>query len=225
MNKIIFTGYYGMRNLGDDSFGLISIYGANKYWNIPVSFLLSKNGPKITDGNMYLLKGGVKYFNSTFVETFFKVSKNSFVIFSGGSIFYKKPNFLSVKNIINFKNKIGSIKIGAIGVSLGPFNSVKDENETAQFLNNFKFIAVRDTDSFLIAKQINIKNEIIHASDLAYLLTEKYEIKHKFKFDNSILGITVCYYERYVNGDIEKEKKRISKLKQLIKKLKKIISL
>ncbi|MCK4442064.1 MAG: hypothetical protein KAU90_08645, partial [Sulfurovaceae bacterium] len=43
-NKILFTGYYGFKNTGDDMFGLISSWGANYYWNISKTALLTNKG-------------------------------------------------------------------------------------------------------------------------------------------------------------------------------------
>ena len=45
MKKILFNGFYGFKNTGDDSFLEVVAWGAKKYWNIQEVFFYTKSLP------------------------------------------------------------------------------------------------------------------------------------------------------------------------------------
>jgi len=48
------------------------------------------------------------------------------------------------------------LKIGAIGVSVGPFNSVAHEKKVIEFMKRMSFLCVRDLKSYELVQSYNL---------------------------------------------------------------------
>ncbi len=220
---IIFTGYYGQLNTGDDAFVEVASWGANHYWRRHNNrFLAVKSKlPKTiipVKGYPLTIPKSYRYQNKILLHN------SSYLVSAGGSTIHSKMNSQNPKQIaVDIKKNGGKIKIGAIGVSIGPFNSIEDEKAVKSYLKSIDFIALRDRRSFEYAASLDLPYKPINAFDLAALLPEIY--KHKFNTVNSskqkIIGINICPYESIIDQNVENEKRRIQKMVHLIKILNK----
>lgn len=221
---ILFTGFYGHKNTGDDAFVEIASWGSHHYWNkINNRFLsVSKNLPEtIIDS-----KGYPFTLPKTYGLQLNQLIKNSdFLISAGGSTIHSRmteqnPKMKAVKE----KNKNGKLKIGGIGVSIGPFNSINDEKAVQEYLKSIDFLAVRDQTSFNYVDSLELPYKPIRAFDLAALLPEVYRYSNK-KIEQKekkkkVIGVSVCPVESIqANMDVSQERKRNERLVDLLKQL------
>lgn len=117
------------------------------------------------------------------------------------------------------KRNGANLKLGAIGVSIGPFKNTEDEKAVAEYLKHLDFLAVRDQQSFEYVEQLDLPYKPVNAFDLAALLPEIYTSKPDAQREDErkVIGISVCPYESISNpGAIANEHKRHRMLCELL---------
>jgi polysaccharide pyruvyl transferase WcaK-like protein len=208
LKRVLFGGYYGMDNVGDNSFGSILTWGARNYWGTEKTFLLSKKeieGPIKT----YPCLMENQFFRGQMIcESFWQVLRSTCVVWGGGSIFHSKVPLYTPRHFSFFTSKVGITPTGAIGVSLGPYKTWADQRAVHTYLSHLHFLTLRDKASYEEARSINLPYKPILAADLAMLLPKMVPDFKAANHDCNILGITVCHYERYVNKDKGNETRR-----------------
>lgn len=206
--RVLFGGYYGMENVGDDCFGAISTWGAKNYWNTRAALLLSG---KEVDGPVktYPCLSVRKIFRGQILcESFWQILRASCVVWSGGSIFHSKVPFFTSRHFSFFTSQSGITPTGAIGVSLGPYKTKRDQKAVYAYLSQLQFLALRDKASYEEACSINLPYKPIFAADLAMLLPKIIPDFKSVNPESKILGITICHYERYTNINRKNETRR-----------------
>lgn len=220
-SDILFTGYYGHKNTGDDAFIEVTAWGAKKYWDKTNNrFLATKSSLPNTitsiKGYPFELRRSYRFQNSLLLY-----NTNAFV-YSGGSTIHSKLSQSSIRyKAIKRKEQYKNIRLGAIGVSIGPFKSSNDEKAVQHYLKQMDFLALRDEASYNYAKSIDLPFEPVNAFDLAALLPNVYDYDFK-KTKNEVktIGISVCRYESIIkSNNLEHEKKRNKMMIELIKEL------
>lgn len=221
-SEILFTGYYGQLNTGDDAFVEVAAWGANKYWNMNNNIFLSRyeNLPH----TQRKIKGYPFNIPKTYkIQNRLLLTKTKFLISAGGSTLYSKMQTNNIKSLaINLKNRGANIKIGGIGVSIGPFKTVEDEKAVFNYLKKIDFLAVRDKASFELIKNLDLPYRPVNAFDLAALLPEIYDKKQISENQYKTIGVSVCPVESIIGGDISNEERRNKNIIELIKKIEKM---
>lgn len=217
----LFTGYYGQFNTGDDAFVEVASWGAKKYWHSEDNRFLAKTN------NLPITTTKTSGYPFNIPKTYraqkrLLLSSTKSLVSAGGSTIHSTLNKSNIKKIaINRKAAGQDLKVGAIGVSIGPFNSLEDEKSVIDYLKNIDFLAVRDQASFDFVSSLQLPYKPINAFDLAALLPEIYGI-NKASFNNAkkTIGISVCPVESINNKhNIRNEHRRNEKTVQLIKQL------
>lgn len=208
MKKVILGGYYGMMNYGDDMFSMVSSQGVKKYWpNMnPVimgcqlkdsggSFVVPQWFPdSIYGGTSALSKASRLLWLLTGT-----LGANKFV-FCGGSIFSSQGSgILDIFHAINNKNNYFS----AIGVSIGPFSSSKDEKKTRKVLEKFEYLSLRDEFSYDIAKSFALPAKIVLAGDLAGMMPKFYPKSKTNDNPVKVVGFSPCFLFEKTEKSIE----------------------
>jgi len=218
--SLLFTGYYGQFNTGDDIFCVISDWAARKFWKQDKVKFLGRNLPMRLDGSA--LKSGIKKKNyikgQFYLEVLLQGILNTKIVYSGGSLFHSEVKGFKKDNIFKQYQKKGLIQLGAVGVSLGPYRSTNARNSIKAFLSAFSFLALRDRRSFEDAMEMQLPIQVVEAFDLAALLPLIYPIS-KIENKDPVLGVSICNYESFVNGDLKKEKNRYKKILGCINRL------
>jgi len=222
--KILFDGYYGHKNTGDDAFVEVTAWGATKYWGVQNCYFLANTIPQtVSDANYY---GVSKFKGHNRIKRILQWLSCDGVVSAGGSTFETVYPFYHIRNLgLLKKNFSGSLVQGAIGVSLGPYPSVQAEKEIIEYLKKIDFLALRDEKSYALAMSYNLPYKPVNAFDLAALLPQIYSEPAVYNRDTSnspmpIIGISICYFERYRNGfDLSKEEKRNRYIEELILQL------
>lgn len=218
-SDILFTGYYGHSNTGDDAFVEVASWGAEKYWNKSKSIFLAKQD------NLPITSKKIKGYPFSIPKTYslqrrLLLSSTDYLISAGGSTIHRELETNNIKRLaVESKKKGSKIMVGGIGVSIGPFKTLIDEKSTIEYLKNIDFLAVRDKTSFDFASSLNLPYETVDAFDLAALLPEIYGIKMQNNLSSKkVIGISVCPYESISNtANIENEKKRNATVVELLK--------
>lgn len=197
-------------NLGDDSFVEVANWGARKLWNMDKVFFHtpSKSSHPILQNNASFYKN--LYFKGNYrLQKFYQLYTSDYFVSAGGSIFYKQFIKNDIKSeIIKYKNK----KIrGAIGVSVGPFSSIEDENFIKNYLHSLNFITLRDQRSFELCQSFNLPYKPTLAGDLAALLPKIFKTDKIISKDSNIkkIGVNYCNYESFIGQPIENENIRL----------------
>ena len=171
-----FTGYYGMRNFGDDLFGAICAAASRRFWNATprvvgptiaaVDALYTMPGwypPAVYGGSGFLGKAGRLY-------SFLRGLRNTdLLVMGGGSVIngrgsFREPLMLSAQ-------RRGRLKLAAIGVSVGPFEDAASQASAKAFINRLSYLAVRDRRSYELALEMGLGERVHWGRDLAGLLS------------------------------------------------------
>ncbi|MDY0271262.1 MAG: polysaccharide pyruvyl transferase family protein [Advenella sp.] len=217
--EILFTGFYGQKNTGDDAFIEVSSWGADRYWKKNENIFLSKKE------NLPLVQTNIKGYPLTLPKSYHIQNKllldnTQYLISAGGSTLHSKMTEKNIKAMaVKHKKNGKKIKIGGIGVSIGPFKTNDDEKAIFNYLKNLDFLAVRDQASYDIVSQLDLPYKPINAFDLAALLPKVYSTNTHItqKKEKKIIGISVCPFESISDPkNIANEIKRNKMLCQLL---------
>lgn len=221
MNETVFYGYYGHFNTGDDAFIEVANWGATKFWGSKKNVFLTQNLPIIQSKAYFTGRNFFKGHHQ--LKNYLAILKSQAFICAGGSTFQYEINKYNPKRISALKKKyFQKFKLGAIGVSLGPYKDTKAESDNRELLKYFDFLALRDSTSYQIAKYYDLPYEPINAFDLAALLPEVYStnLSRESNTSTKILGISLCNFERYLNnGNLDNELRRNKQIQELLIKL------
>lgn len=217
-SDIFFTGYYGQLNTGDDAFVEVASWGANKFWhkNKLRFSAVSRNLPQV--------KAVIKGYPFTVPKTYnfqqgLLLQNTDYLISAGGSTFQNEIRIGSLKAKAMLLEKNNKLKIGAIGVSVGPYKNKAEENTNIEYLKRMSFLALRDKRSYEYVKTLDLPYEPIEAFDLAALLPEIYGVPKKILGSRKVIGVSVCNYERYIGEDVANEARRNNEIAQLLRAL------
>lgn len=221
-SDILFTGYYGQLNTGDDAFIEVASWGADKYWKKNKNIFLAKEA-NLPDTSK-IIRGYPFSIPKTYsLQSKILLRSTNYLISAGGSTIHSELPANNIKSLAVERKKRGTpLKIGGIGVSIGPFKSLNDEKATIEYLKNIDFLAVRDQASFDFASTINLPYQTINAFDLAALLPDIYGLN---KIDTIItskktIGVSVCPVESINDkNNIADERSRNRNLVELLKHL------
>lgn len=221
--KITYEGFYGFKNAGDDAFVEVCAWGARKYWNCEDNNFIGEFLPKTlnpinTHSPFKIIKGLDR------LSVLANLIRSDYFISAGGSTFSEAPWHVNKMAAYHYKKIHKNLKLGAIGVSLGPFKNIKDERAVIKYLKALDFLALRDKRSFDYVNTLNLPYDPVCAFDLAALLPLIYDDdsptlsgeNESGKENIKIVGISVCLHETFVNGDKKKERERISFFKELV---------
>ena len=225
--NILFSGYYGRFNTGDDAFCAVSAWGARHYWRVENIQFLCRHIPQLPVKAKAVLFARSFFRGQGLLELPVHLAKKPITIFAGGSVFHNKVAILSYKELIKQANRLRLTKLGGIGVSLGPYRTKNACNSIKDFLSRFSFLVLRDHRSYEEACSMNLPFKPVEGFDLAALLPDLYgPAKCSEKIDdatNPVLGVSVCHYERYVRGETSNEKRREEQIIETLKMVSKAL--
>ena len=221
-SNILFTGYYGQLNTGDDAFIEVASWGADKYWKKNKNIFLAKEA-NLPDTSK-IIRGYPFSIPKTYsLQSKILLRSTNYLISAGGSTIHSELPANNIKALAVERKKRGTpLKIGGIGVSIGPFKSLNDEKATIEYLKNIDFLAVRDQASFDYVSSLNLPYQPINAFDLAALLPDIYGLN---KIETTITskktkGVSVCPVESINDkNNIADERSRNRSLVELLKHL------
>jgi polysaccharide pyruvyl transferase WcaK-like protein len=210
------VGYYGMRNSGDDALMYATAWGAKNllgYNNITLG-LYGDHARHNPAHNQLNLQFKQKFSGQNRLAHYQEALKSNCILFGGGAVLHSQTD-------INLKRHLmmlaGARKSAALGVSIGPFQSIAAEKSCAKFLNECGYVGVRDQNSLAIANSIAPNSNVEKTFDLAPLLLCSDQYKPTQKKRKGI-ALALCPVAIDPTGKTNKqlEQKRIEEICQLI---------
>jgi polysaccharide pyruvyl transferase WcaK-like protein len=213
MKRVTITGYYGFKNFGDDLFPL----GIAKLFKDHNKIELSILSPEISGVcAKYLVPSRLSslYKQKTIVGKSIRLVMmlyaaiySDHIILAGGSVISSNSSN-AMRKFQYIIAKMGICSFSAAGVSVGPFNNPIDYTNAKKFINELKFILVRDQESYDLVSTMGFQHKLEMSLDIAGIINyADYLDAHKER--NGEVAVALCNYESYVNGDLMKESKRI----------------
>lgn len=212
----LFTGYYGFDNFGDDLFPLACHYALEQdrdgkgavilsppIGGIDANFLVPRSLSKLYRGNGVLSKLTRVFF------LLYGVLLHRNLVLAGGSTIASGSS-LSMRRLQLLLSNLKLCDLYAIGVSVGPFYSKKDELFAGEFISSLRFLAVRDGRSRIECQKLKL-SVIPHVhNDLAGSLPVEKILNEDscMPSDKPVLGISICPYESVVGKDTKVENSR-----------------
>lgn len=214
--KIIYEGYYGFKNAGDDAFVEVAAWGGKKYWDCSNNYFFGKSLPK-TMTPIKSLKMKPNFKGMDRMRMLYSLIGTDYFISAGGSTFTEVP-FHSNKILAKHFSVHTNLRLGAIGVSIGPFENLLVEKKVGAYLKSLKFLTLRDKISYDYAVNLHLPYKPVQAFDLAALLPQIYNFNKikKESTNKKIVGVSICNYERYRGKPLHKERKRFHFFQELL---------
>lgn len=193
-----FTGYYGMRNFGDDLFGVLCASAARRYWSAEPSLV----GPPLADARMgatmphwYPLRAygasGIVGGASRLYGFVRGLLGSDVMVMGGGSVIGSKASF---RRPMLLRARRRGVRLAAVGVSVGPFADAASERAAAAFVEQFDYVSVRDQRSYEQLLAMGLGERVHAGRDLAGLLPQA-EAPVAARDDRIVrIGIAPCHY-------------------------------
>lgn len=189
------VGYHGYQNLGDDIFLRLICRWLGSSLDIKKCYLSTKSGmtERLISGIQVIpFKNPISNISRLqWISVFRKAMQSNALIFSAGSIFTIQPFFLIylvLRFLRFFRGK--DLPIMAIGVSIGPFYSIRDQYWCLKGLSLMDYVLVRDYQSKLL---VDSAKESINAQlsfDLALCWNEKHSTPKLYK-RSAMIGLAI----------------------------------
>ena len=213
------VGYYGMQNSGDDALMYATAWAAKN--------ILGCNNTKVglygdydretQSDNQLALKFTQQFPGQNRLLHYKTAIQSKRIIFGGGSVLHSENDINLKRQLMSLANQKKSL---AVGIGIGPFNSVMAEKSCAKFLDECGYVGVRDNASLAIAQTIAPKANVHKTFDLAPLLLCSKQYKPSTRVRKGI-ALTLCSVaiDAMGNTDELEEEKRVEQFVQLITKI------
>jgi len=202
----LLIGYYGQCNTGDDAFLAVSAWAARRLGHgavmANIEAALEVCGYAVQPLYQASWLRALKKW-----RTLARVRGASRVIFGGGSNFHTTCN---MEEWTRWLDRAGAGPHLAAGVSIGPFRDAGAEAACARLLSRLAFVGVRDAASLERAQALHIDTPVELTFDIAPLLLQMTDLPPVH--ERRGLGIAICHYERYTQGDQAVEARRMAQL-------------
>lgn len=220
-NRVLISGYYGHKNVGDDALLSASAWSAQGILEARQIFVTADNIPRSPWSGplkpIYRAKQLIRGENMMRAACAAVASQR--IIFGGGSVFHSSPVISDYLRLLRFSRRRGH---AAVGVGLGPFRNSEAEKLCAELLHRLEFAGFRDKESYELASAIAPGANIAKTFDLAPLLFPAARAAGRVPEkpgERKGLGLILCDYERFVNGNMANEQTRRDKIVQLLGKV------
>jgi polysaccharide pyruvyl transferase WcaK-like protein len=213
------VGYYGMQNSGDDALMHATAWGAKHLINCKNTIvgLYGDHTREIQSDHKVALKFNQQFPGQNRLLHYKTALQSERIIFGGGSVLHSETDINLKRQLMFLSNPSKSI---AVGVGIGPFNSLGAEKSCAKFLNECGYVGVRDVESLDIAKSIAPNANVKKTFDLAPLLlcSKQYKLQ---KVERKGIALSLCSVAINAIGKTDKfaEQQRFEKFAELIKRL------
>lgn len=211
MKRTLIVGYFGQGNAGDDAFVDVAGWGLSRFHpehKFKGTLIGSLRVPSCTLHGIY---------HRCFEKIWFymETSRLSHILFVGGSNFHSSP---AMEQWLEVSGRNPRCHFAGIGVSIGPFRDKKAERLCRELLGRFSYLGVRDLQSYVRLQEMGVSCHYEVTFDLAV----QERVIHKLYSPDrlrahKILGVSLCYYERYTGKDRRAEEDRLMLAASLIK--------
>ena len=198
------VGYYGHRNAGDDAFVVAAGRLAATDWRRPAWFM-ARELPLGAEGQALLGRGahaGLTLSGAAAVS--------AHVVHFGGSTM---QDLSAGRRRLRQMSRWRLSRLHALGISVGPFARVADEQDVFDYLRRFDRVVVRDTDSWVRCQEMGLQSTL--GLDPALLLPPTDEEGQRE--NGSVVGIVVAHTAGAKGARDHDPQKRLSNLVRIVR--------
>jgi len=211
VSQVLFDGYYGMQNIGDDVFCAVASAHARENWGIAMPGFTASPTFFPTVVGTPVLPARPAFRGQVRAAAVAHAIRRRHVVHAGGSTFHSMwGRFRDQARL----HRLGLITLQAAGVSIGPFHSRAEGRRVGDFLRRFSSVTVRDKASLErladIAPDVPatlVPDMALHYPGIAGIAP------HRGK--TGILGVTVARHESLRGGDIGVESRRLARVREI----------
>ncbi|WP_440873948.1 polysaccharide pyruvyl transferase family protein [Thalassotalea sp. PLHSN55] len=218
-NDAYLVGYYGMRNSGDDALMYACAWGAKNRLDCETTKigLYGEHQRQTPATHQQNLQHKQAFSGQNRLNHYQAAIQSKRIIFGGGAVLHSESDINLKRHLMKLSGSNNSL---ALGVSIGPFQSLAAEKSCAKFLNECRFTGVRDQASLEIATSIAPQANVKKTFDLAPLLL-CYNQALKTQVKRKGIALSLCSVAISPMGDVNEkaELARIEKFCQLIIRL------
>lgn len=216
--RITCVGYYGQGNFGDDLFVEVMMTVAKKAWSVDdIQYI----GNPVVGHEEYVATGcfgvslqrGQSRLQRLVVQASILIRTiltRDVVVVAGGSLFSSSGSYRLIQSF-SWAARMGFVELVVLGVSIGPFTCIADEQRALRAVSSATVVAVRDSASATIASDWNLGARLIRSGDLAVALFSSGD-SDRIDTRQPVLGVSVCQYESIVGGTSSIEADRVEAL-------------
>jgi polysaccharide pyruvyl transferase WcaK-like protein len=161
------TGYYGMQNTGDDVLLYTTRWASHHLLGATHNKVSSAGLIKCEEFGDIQAMSEPRFRGQQRLSHYKNALQSEKVIFGGGSVLHSSKDLEFKRHLIKLAGRKAS---RAVGVGIGPFESLEAEKACAKFLNECGFTGVRDPESLAIAQTIAPNANVKLTFDLAPLM-------------------------------------------------------
>jgi polysaccharide pyruvyl transferase WcaK-like protein len=198
-----FTGYYGMRNFGDDLFGFVCSSAARSFWHCDARLVgptipgvrARYTMPRWYSPRLYGSATPVGQASRVF-SLASAIASSNLLVLGGGSLVHSRTSALH--KCMMAAHRAGRVELAAVGISIGPFDDSAAARAASEFLRHFRYIAVRDRRSYEVALTLGVGDRVHNGRDLVGLLpilrTDITQRSRARGPHERSLGVALCNY-------------------------------
>jgi polysaccharide pyruvyl transferase WcaK-like protein len=220
VREIVFDGYYGRRNTGDDAFCVVAADVAHRRWGYQrVAFVGPHSDlPALPVPARGLFPDPPRFRGHGRFAPVPAMLRSRRVVHVGGSTLTHR---LTRQRDEARLARAGLVELHAVGVSIGPFANREDGREVAATLRRFASVSVRDTASLERAAEIGLAGRVTSGFDVAVLLprvlaTPDRSDRPPDDTRPPVLGVSVCPDESLRGGDAARDRRRQASVRDLV---------
>ena len=198
------TGYYGMQNTGDDVLLYTTRWASHHLLGATHNKVSSAGLIKCEEfGDIQALPES-RFRGHQRLLHYKNALQSEKVIFGGGSVLHSAKDIEFKRHLIKLAGRKDS---RAVGVGIGPFESLEAEKACAKFLNECGFTGVRDPESLVIAQSIAPNANVKLTFDLAPLML-CHQINRLVEIERNGIMFNFCQQAVDPFGNVNKDNER-----------------
>ena len=210
--SVLFSGWYGQLNAGDDAYCAVAAHLATTEWGISAPRFSGRPSllPPLPGEATGVTPEPPVIRGRTRLAHLAAAIRAGSVIHLGGSTF-RKP--LRSHRDLWRARRLGLIDLAAASISVGPFRAATDSRGVSRLLRDFRSISVRDSASLRRVEHLEGIVDLHLGFDAAVLLPEVIGwTKSRQAKSRPILGVSVCPPESSQGEDRGPETERLNRL-------------
>lgn len=191
---VIFHGYYGQRNAGDDTFARVASKIAEDLEVKRFGFT-SPRAPweELNIPGRAIYPDRARFPGHLRTRVLAATVAAGTSVFFGGSTIFQRQRALDDQMALV---RIAHVRLHGCGISVGPFRTSEDEARVARYLTRFDTLSVRDRSSFERVASLAPGIELTQGFDPAVLLPEfdrpHPPLEKKSRGVKPIIGVSIC---------------------------------
>jgi polysaccharide pyruvyl transferase WcaK-like protein len=222
MTVLGFCGY-DFRNVGDDAFLLVladQVLRAHQGSELRVTSSYRPEGAP-SQGFRAIYEGMTPRRGAHLTRLLRYGRKLDAALLFGGSVLHEECHYARERfKLGGLRTLNPGLLTGAVGVSVGPFRTARQESRLVRYLNEMNYVSVRDRSSFEMLRAGGITCRLECLFDPAALLLEIPGVAERLAPVPSgvspVVGVAPCHVHRYRGGDPERDDQCIRRLVQTL---------